>query len=66
MELKSQETLLDNGQTFVGVPLDQSFNIFEVHGQGVTKKDAVIAFKYLEKLTEHPNPSKLVKDRKNY
>lgn len=44
--------------------MDETFNIFDVKGLGMTKKDSIIAFKYLEKLTEKPNVSKLVKEAK--
>lgn len=50
---KAVETpLLDDVIRFKGVPLDDTFDVFRINALGVTKMDAIIAFKYLEKLHE--------------
>ena len=47
--MKVESTEIDNGLMFIGAQIDNNFDIFNVIGSGISRKDAIIAFKYLQK-----------------
>ena len=50
--MKVESTEIDNGLMFIGAQIDNNFDIFNVIGSGISRKDAIIAFKYLQKFDQ--------------
>ena len=50
--MKVESTEIDNGLMFIGAKIDINFDIFNVIGSGISRKDAIIAFKYLQKFDQ--------------